>query len=65
MAMAFVDEGTGALSTCPTEPALDPGNVLQHGIIPGSPAELHGVHSLTAVEALDVSERPFIWDLCP
>jgi len=57
--LAFVDEG-GGLSPARAGGALDPVGIHDPAFFAGSPAHLH---SLTALEALDVSERPFIWDL--
>ena len=64
--IGFIDQvGVGALSTCPTGAALDPGGIAGAPVLTGSPVDPHHGHSLESLEALDVEERPYIWDLGP
>jgi len=58
--LAFVDEsgGGGDLGNFSSVPVRIPDNHAGHLHAPH-----HVHHSLTALEALDVNDRPFIWDL--
>jgi len=61
--LAFVDEGVGALSTCPTGGPQDPVGGNASAFFAGGPGHAHHIHSLESLEALDVEQRPYIWDL--